>query len=151
MPNIPERWDGENQWYFITSVTQDRIPLFEVSEHCDLFLETCKEIRRFKAYQMAGLVILPDHWHAIIHPKEGHVIWDIVGAIKKTFYHRLLKRNPSLQKIWQNQFLDHRLRSEEDFAYHLRYLQENSVKHGLVDFSNEWPWTFIQEFPFGKS
>ncbi|MGK5094931.1 transposase [Deltaproteobacteria bacterium TL4] len=85
MSKIPERWDETNQWYFITSVCDQRHPWFSDDAHCELFLQTCKEVRRHRNYRMAGLALLPEHWHALLRPGEHWRIEEIVGALKKTF------------------------------------------------------------------
>ena len=47
---------------------------------------------------------------------------------------------PSFQ--WQKSFYDHYIRNENDFMYHLEYIEHNPVKHGLPD---DWPYLFINQ------
>jgi len=83
-----------------------------------------------------------------LRPPDEH-LGGVIGGIKKRMWNQLHKRASSLSKIWQPRFLDHRIRNEDDFAHHIEYIRNNPVKHKLVDSSEEWPWIFIHEKPFG--
>lgn len=44
--------------------------------------------------------------------------------------------------VWQRDFFEHRLRSNESWELKGRYIRENPVRKGLVADSNLWPWIF---------
>ena len=84
----------------------------------------------------------------MIQPSPPTVIETIVGAIK----HNMLNKIWEIQNrssIWQPQFLDHRIRDEDDFLFHLEYIQTNAIKHGYVARIDEYKWCFIHKDPFG--
>ena len=68
MAHIAERSDGTNFWYFVTVVTLHRRPVFDDVSACRHLQGAFHEARRFLPFRLAGLVILPDHWHAMIRP-----------------------------------------------------------------------------------
>jgi putative transposase len=68
MPRIPERWDGLGQWYFVTVVTLRRHPVFADESACKIMLSAFHEAHHYHPFRLAALVILPDHWHALIRP-----------------------------------------------------------------------------------
>ncbi len=68
MPRIPERWDGPDYWYFVTVVTLRRQPVFADESACKIMLSTFHEAHHYHPFRLAALVILPDHWHALIRP-----------------------------------------------------------------------------------
>ncbi len=144
MAQIPERWDGPNEWYFVSIITKDRKPIFSDKEACMILKGSFHEAHKFFPFRLAALVILPDHWHALIHPMKNVVIEQVVGAIK-----RVVLRNLGYKKsIWQTRFLDHRIRSEEDFMTHMEYIRFNPEKHGLVNDRDQYQWSFIHDLPF---
>jgi putative transposase len=147
MPHIPPRWDGHNQWYFVTVITQKRQLLFADTDPCEILKQAFREERKHHPFRLAGLVILPDHWHALIRPNDGGVIETIVGNIKKKAWSDIAAPRPT---IWQPRFLDHRIRNQEDFAYHLEYIRLNAIKHGYAESPEEYQWCFIHQHPFGK-
>jgi REP-associated tyrosine transposase len=42
--------------------------------------------------------------------------------------------------LWQHEFFDHVLRSEESYAQKWNYVRENPVRAGLVRSFNDWPY-----------
>jgi REP element-mobilizing transposase RayT len=42
--------------------------------------------------------------------------------------------------IWQAEFFDHLLRSEESYAQKWQYVRENPVRKRLVKVPDDWPW-----------
>ncbi|RII37990.1 transposase [Pseudooceanicola sediminis] len=55
--------------------------------------------------------------------------------------------NPALRKgqtgIWQKRFWEHHIRTEWDFANHVRYCHINPVKHGLVAAPEDWLYSSL--------
>ena len=43
--------------------------------------------------------------------------------------------------IWQGRYWEHTIRDEQDFATHFNYVHVNPVKHGLVEYPVEWPYS----------
>jgi len=138
MSHIPERWDGLDFWYFVTVVTHRRQPVFAGESACTILQKAFHEAYHHYPFRLAALVILPDHWHALIRPGNPKpavaksqpptgaqpeaeerarstrvVIEQVVGAVKRNVLRDLQVKCPS---IWQTRFLDHRIRNEEDFV-----------------------------------
>ncbi len=45
--------------------------------------------------------------------------------------------------IWQRRFWEHHIRSDADYATHVRYCCTNPVKHGFVARAADWPFSSI--------
>jgi putative transposase len=147
--HLPTRWDVDEAWYFVSVVTRDRYPYFKSSEACQLLLDGCKEVRKRHPYRLGALVIMPDHWHALLKPQGKEVIESVVGIIKQYVFHASRKSVGSIV-LWQPRFMDHRIRDEADYNYHLEYMRTNPHKHELVDAEKaEWCWWFVHKHPFG--
>ncbi len=43
--------------------------------------------------------------------------------------------------IWQRRFWEHAIRDECDYAAHMDYIHFNPVKHGLVHYAADWPFS----------
>ncbi len=149
MSLIHQRWDGENQWYFVTIATKKRELVFANELLSKDLKQAFVEIRKFYSFRLAGLAILPDHWHDLIRPSPPMVIEDIVSAVKKNVMQAIWK-NQKRKSIWQPRFLDHRIRDEDDFWFHMEYIRINAVKHGYVDEPERYDWIFLHQDPFGR-
>ena len=149
MAHIPERWDGPNQVYFVTVVTRKRVPVFADQSLCCELQGAFKDVYKFYPFRLPALVILPDHWHALIMPYPDIVIEEIVGGIKSNLM-KLISKNQKRATIWQARFLDHRIRNDNDFLNHMEYIRMNPVKHGLSKDGTPYPWLFIHDNLFKR-
>jgi putative transposase len=147
--HLPSRWDSKGAWYFVTVVTYKRCPYFLSSKACGLLLDACRSVRRIRAFRLGALVILPDHWHALIKPASEEVIESIVGSVKQRVFHASRQYGEAVIH-WQPRFMDHRIRSEADYYQHVEYIRLNPLRHEMVnDEAAPWQWPFEHPNPFG--
>lgn len=99
-----------------------------------------------------GMVVLPDHIHAIwTLPKGDDDFSNRWRVFKATFTKQI---NPKLYEpisksrykkgergIWQRQFWEHNIRDNKDFENHMDYLHYNPVKHGYVKSVVDWEFS----------
>ncbi len=149
--HLPQRWDSTDAWYFVTVVTLERYPYFESKEACRTLMNACHCVFERHRYRLGALVIMPDHWHALLKPQDKEVIESIVGSIKQRVFHASRQDGGAKKVIrWQKRFMDHRVRNEEDYLQHLEYMRLNPYKHQLVNDEKEpWRWWFVNKDPFG--
>jgi putative transposase len=98
--------------FFITSVTAQRRTLFSRTATADLFVDTFLYYRQQNKYLLHDLVIMPDHFHALITPADAISLERAVQLIKGGFSHRL----KSSLAVWQPSFTNHRVRDHEDLS-----------------------------------
>jgi len=53
---------------------------------------------------------------------------------------RLTARRYSV--VWQRDFFDHRLRSDESFEQKVAYIRDNPVRKALVKDASAWPYAW---------
>jgi putative transposase len=121
--------------FFITSVTAQRRALFQRTAAADLLVDVFLSYRGQSKYQLHEFVIMPDHFHALITPSPEISLERAVQFIKGGFSFRLKSSLP----VWQASFTNHRIRDEEDFAYHVQYIWMNPVRAGLVKSAEDYP------------
>jgi len=84
-------------------------------------------------FNLIAWVILPDHWHLIVEPKQNQLS-TLMKNIKLSFAQCYLKTlGTKSGRTWQNRFWNHMIRDDLDMNRHLDYIHYNSVKHGLSD------------------
>lgn len=99
-------------------------------------------------------MLLPDHLHAIWTLPPGDEDYSKRWAwIKKEFTKAWLAMGGTEQPqslgrlhdgrrgVWQPKFWEHTLEDEDDFERHFDYVHYNPVKHGLVQYPYQWPWS----------
>jgi REP element-mobilizing transposase RayT len=148
--------------YFITTNTCDSYPYFEYDILCDLFVEELSLCREVKTFELYAYKINPEHVHLLLQPGKRFNVSKIMQAVKKNFSqdsNKLLGHEPNAEgtnsnsrlrcvdlskyrgkikgKIpkfkWQKSYHDHIIRSRQDFYNHLKYIQNQWIKHDLPE------------------
>ena len=112
--------------------------VFITSVCADLLTEAFSRARRMSQFSMTAWVILPDHFHCLITSPDGNTP-RIVQRIKLSFSKQLRFNTGQSGRIWQHQYWDHIIRSEDDMRNHIDYIHYNPVKHRLIDSPRLWP------------
>lgn len=120
--------------YFVTSATQDRRRLFQVTRNAELFLTTLHHYREH--YDLHAFVVMPDHVHLLLTPKLL-TLERVMQLIKGGFSYRLASKTP----VWQRSFTDHRIRDEEDFHLRRNYIHRNPVSARLAETPEAYPYS----------
>ncbi len=143
----------EGGTFFFTVTLRNRSSSLLVSEVA-LLSQTMRSVQEKHPWETLGLVILPDHLHALWRLPPGDA--DFSGrwrAIKSGFVRHLKARGLTVQHnkkgeadIWQRRFWEHTIKDEQDFHHHLDYLHFNPVKHGYVQRVADWPWSTFHRY-----
>jgi len=80
---------------------------------------------------------MPDHIHLILGFPDIPSFSGVVGDWKRWL-------NRKLGIAWQENFFDHRIRSETD-RNKGDYILNNPVRAGLVDKPEDWPWVWYPD------
>jgi putative transposase len=143
MTNIRRYLDAGNV-YFLTHVTYKRMPI--LIEHFDLLWTAIQSVKTESPFELIAWVIMPDHMHMIIDPKNSDLP-EIIRTIKLRFSGSLRSQlGMKSGRFWQYRYWDHIIRNENDFRRHLDYIHYNPVKHGLATRSIDYPHSSFSEF-----
>jgi putative transposase len=138
---VPERRIHAAGTYFVTSRTWQSRRLFVNDEICGIFVETLDQYRDQGQYALHGFVVMPEHFHALITPAENVSLERAVQFIKGGLSHRMREGRNAVLPVWQRGFSDHRIRDFDDYQTHLRYIEENPVKRGIVASPEDYAWS----------
>ena len=109
-----------------------------------------KAIEHFagERYDLHAWVVMPNHVHAVVTPRDGHILSDILHTWKSYTAHEAQKvaqasglQIPKGEAFWQRESYDHLVRNEEDFARVCEYTIMNPVKAGLTEKPEDWPYS----------
>jgi putative transposase len=139
--------------YFITIVTYKRQPL--LIDNIELLRKSFALSKKKYAYNIGAIIVLPDHLHMIITPKNANDYPKIVTHIKRSFVYGLEQSYRDYAKtiisssqykrklagIWQKRFYEHTIRNEQDWLEKIDYIRSNSVKHKLVGNWQDWKYS----------
>ena len=88
---------------------------------------------------------MPDHVHFFCRPeRDGKSLSEFVGFWKSYTSRKINALSPRLTPaattLWQREFFDHILRSNESYSQKWNYVRDNPVRAGLASTADEWKY-----------
>lgn len=129
--------------FFVTTCTRDRKAILAAEQVVEILIQEWRSGCERYRWHVGRYVIMPDHMHLFCAPDPNSESLSVfVGAWKRWSSRRIseLPRTASAATgpIWQREFFDHLLRSEESDNQKWNYVRDNPVRAGLVQNADEW-------------
>ena len=129
--------------FFVTTCTRDRKAILASEQVAGILVGEWQSARQRHGWHVGRYVIMPDQLHLFCAPNANAVsLSHFVGGWKRWTSRRIsnLPRTASAATgpIWQREFFDHLLRSEESYDQKWNYVRDNPVRAGLVVNASEW-------------
>jgi REP element-mobilizing transposase RayT len=122
-------WTINGATYFVTFRTRNGT--LTVREQ-QLTLEHLKE-GNGKYYDLTAAVVMPDHVHLLLTPKEEYSLSRIMRGIKGASARRINAMRHHPGPVWQHESYDRIMRDEDELLEKLEYMLNNPLKAGLTD------------------
>lgn len=158
MPNY-KRLFIQNSYLFLTIVTYNRNPI--LVDNINILRQAFKNTKKNYDFEILASVILPEHLHLIIIPKNIREYPKIIHSIKYYFSKNVQniggivippyvlsesKIKKGEKGIWQRRYYEHTIIDEEDLYKHLDYIHYNPVKHGVIENVKDWEFSSFDKF-----
>jgi len=153
MTNYRRNFVAGGSFFFTVNLADRHSRL--LTDHVERLREAFRYARGRHPFEIAAIVILPEHLHAIWTLPQGDLDYATRWRLIKTTFSRGLskverisqsRREKGERGIWQRRYWEHTLRDDQDFSRHADYLHFNPVKHGWVKSVNEWPYSSFHRF-----
>jgi len=129
--------------YMTTTITFNRGPIFKDSKAADIALEAILFGKVQEWYYLLSFVIMPDHMHLIIIPRERSIS-ECMKSIKGFSARHINEVYNRKGSIWQRGFYDYILGSEEMVLSRIKYIEENPVRKGMVTYAEDYKYNAIR-------
>ncbi|WP_217474615.1 REP-associated tyrosine transposase [Stutzerimonas stutzeri] len=126
------RWSAQGQIYLVTTVAQDRQPVFRDMAAARALIRTMQSDEARGTSRTWAFVVMPDHLHWLVQLDQG-TLPQLVGRVKS------ISARQIGQSIWQAGFHDRALRTGDDLKSAARYIVANPLRAGLVDQIGDYP------------
>ena len=138
--DVPLWLDADAAEYFITICCKQR----GTNQLClpgvgDALLDSARFYRERQKWLPWTFLLMPDHVHMVVSFGRGYGIDQVVSAWKRyaATKHKI---------VWQQGFIEHRLRRDESWQEKTDYILQNPVRAGLVRKAEEWQyWLAMRE------
>ena len=158
---MTKKWSNPNlpgALHFVTGIVRHRIPIFNQEKCCQAFIEVCAELLRTWPSKLIVFVIMPDHFHLIVNPRDGN-IQRFAGALKSLsaariiaitrdgrFKLRVPDKDGSVHQVWQDSFKSLPLWSLWMIWQKINYIHSNPVRARLAKSAKDYKWTSFRSF-----
>ena len=106
-------------------------------------------------YRLFAWVVMSNHVHVLFQSLAGWAIAKIVASWKSFTGRRIAAhmdqvgwggqfaawRSGVNRRVWQREYWDRFMRSEQHFRTAVAYIHNNPVKAGLVETAEDWSWS----------
>lgn len=92
-----------------------------------------------KRYRLLAWCIMPNHVHVVMQPLGEHTLSTILHTWKSFTAHQALRVLGITGVLWQHEYYDHLVRSEEALWRIITYVEQNPVKAHMEN----WPWVEV--------
>ena len=166
MADLPRRktrksWDEPGHAHFLTYSCLTRLPLLSRDRTRQWVVEAMERTRQDLHVAIWAYVIMPEHVHLVIRPRESpYVMRRILASLKRSvsdaardylraerndrWLRRLTVEYPSrcVFRFWQpGGGYDHNIFREKTVQSIVEYVHANPVRRGLVSHPAQWEWS----------
>lgn len=93
-------------------------------------------------YRLLCWVVMPNHVHVLVETCPGWPIGKLVQSWKRHTSRQIHVAHASAPRpLWQREYWDRFVRSDNHLATVRDYIEQNPVKAGLVATPAQWPWS----------
>ena len=133
------RFSQPNGIYFITFVTEERIPWFTDDELASVMCRNFYHPAAILDSSILCYVVMPDHVHFLVQLGSAplHKITQRIKSRSASLLNNLIGCSG---RFWQPGYHDHGLRKEEDLLGVARYIVANPLRSKLVKKLGEYPY-----------
>ena len=132
--------------YFITTCTNNRRQILARDEVAKVLIDEWRVAHGRHGWAVGRYVIMPDHVHFFCRPeRDGKSLSKFVGFWKSYTSRKINalgspRSTPADTTLWQREFFDHILRSDESYSQKWNYVRDNPVRAGLVRSAAAWKY-----------
>jgi REP element-mobilizing transposase RayT len=96
-------------------------------------------------YSLVATVVMPDHVHAILKPREGLDLRRIMKGTKGSTARLINLERGVRGTVWLDESFDRIIRDQEELDEKLNYMLNNPAKHGLVEDGWKYRWWYFND------
>jgi REP element-mobilizing transposase RayT len=95
-------------------------------------------------YKLHAWCVMPNHVHFLMQVFEGFPLAKNIQSIKSYSARQLNHLLGSSGRVWEPEYFDRLIRSEEHFRNEVEYIEYNPVAAGLCKLAQDWPFSSAQ-------
>jgi putative transposase len=128
------------KWYFVTMCSEKRTPIFIDPTVAKWLIEALRKESELHSFLIEAYCVMPDHLHFLTLgvTSSSNFLKFVKSFKQKTAYPYVQKTH---SRLWQRNYYDHTLRSNEEPASVAAYIWLNPVRKGLCKDFEKYPYS----------
>ena len=136
------RFSEPGRTYFLTKCVEGRRPLLTNPEPAEIIISSLVYFQHRRSIDLLAFVIMSNHYHALFTLREGNDLSSLMRRMGSFTANSIREITGERWNIWQDDgFYDHACRDESEILSCAEYIEHNPVRHCLVEFAGEWPFS----------
>jgi REP-associated tyrosine transposase len=131
------RFDESGFYYFLTTVTKKRRPIFLESTAAQIVLNSLKWLDDNDRITLIAAVVMPDHIHFIAELKSASLV-KLMHSLKSYTANEINRVLGQNGHVWESQYYERGIKDESSLNSLIRYCLENPVRNGIVSDFREY-------------
>ncbi len=144
-----ERIYVANPLYFVTVCSYRRKSIFDDKRAVSVLHDEWKQALERHGWLIGRYVVMPDHVHffcAESPASNAKSLSEFMKCWKEWTSKGVSGALGISSPVWQREFFDHLLRSDESYAEKWSYVRDNPVRAGFVKTWDKWPYQGFVHF-----
>ncbi len=133
--------------YHVLNRANARVPILESEKDFLAFEKVLFEALARFAVKLLAYCLMPNHWHLILRPDEGHgqdlpafMRWLTSTHVRRWHKYR---GTDGMGHLYQGRYRSFPVQTDQYFLNVCRYVEANSVRARLVKCASEWQWSSL--------
>ncbi len=127
--------------FYVTVCARDRTRKLATEKVVRVLVEEWAKLIDLYGWAVGPYVVMPDHVHFFCRDvSQTKPLSLCVGKWKEWTTKRVRRERGWRSSLWQREFFDHLLRSDESYKAKWAYVRMNPVRAGLVERPEDWPY-----------
>jgi len=94
-------------------------------------------------YDLLAVVVMPDHVHLLVKPRNGFLLHQIVHTWKSYSAYKLQRNFCRRNRIWQDEYFDRIVRDQDELIEKVQYILNNPLK--IMPEMHDYRWVWIRD------
>ena len=131
------------QYYLFTTSTHERQKIFDRPETAKVVLDSLHWLEKSETIDLEAAVIMPDHLHFVARLRSD-TLADLMHSLKSYTAKKIKSLLTCQGRIWQSQYHDHAIRTDEVLRDVIMYCLNNPVRAKLADDFHDYPYWYCR-------
>ncbi len=136
----PLRPIAENLIYHVMNRGNNRQDVFVKAADCEAFLNSMRDLRDRRPFELYGFCLMANHFHLLIKPLETSIS-RIMQSLLVSHTGRCHKAHRSVGHVWQGRFKSPVIQDDDHLLVVLRYIEANPVRAKIVERAGDYEWS----------